>query len=180
MSVETPLLPPVENDFRYMAVAVHIGTWSKDRSKGVGAIIVAQCGTIVSSGVNDFPQGVSSTQNDRHARPAKYLWTEHAERNAIFGAARIGIPLAGTRMYTQRFPCAECARAIAQSGISRVVCPEWRESADHNNHDVAVTILRESGVFVTVLSLPSLWIEVPVDGSQDLTADRKGDRAPHQ
>jgi len=54
-------------------------------------------------------------------RPAKYRWTEHAERNAIFSAARMGVSIVGATMYLPWFPCAECARAIVQSGIGALV-----------------------------------------------------------
>jgi dCMP deaminase len=57
----------------------------------------------------------------RHERPDKYLWTEHAERNAIYAAARVGIPLKGCVIYVDWIPCADCARAIVQSGITRVI-----------------------------------------------------------
>lgn len=50
-------------------------------------------------------------------RPEKYDWIEHAERNAIFAAAKMGCKLEGSTMYIPGFPCVECARGIAESGI---------------------------------------------------------------
>jgi dCMP deaminase len=49
---------------------------------------------------------------------------EHAERNAIFAAAREGRALAGATLATTFFPCIDCARAIVQSGVVRVLSPE--------------------------------------------------------
>ena len=47
---------------------------------------------------------------------------EHAERNAIYNAARMGISLKGCTLYqTPMFPCSDCARGIIQSGITTVV-----------------------------------------------------------
>ena len=47
----------------------------------------------------------------------------HAERNAIFNAARKGTSTAGSTMYCWcPVPCHECAIAIIQSGIRHVVC----------------------------------------------------------
>lgn len=60
----------------------------------------------------------------RTLRPAKYLWTEHAERNAIYNAARVGIPTKGCWLYLNYKPthiCLDCARAIIQSGICTVI-----------------------------------------------------------
>lgn len=45
----------------------------------------------------------------------------HAEMALVCTAARRGIPLAGTTMYTTTYPCHACARLIIGSGIRRVV-----------------------------------------------------------
>jgi dCMP deaminase len=84
----------------------------------------------VAHGWNGFPRGVDDDVDERHERPAKYLWTEHAERNAIYNAAAIGAATAGCTMYLPWYPCTGCARAIIQSGISEVVCvePDWGDS----------------------------------------------------
>ncbi len=117
-----------------MELALHIATWSKDRSRQVGCVIVGPDNEIRAVGYNGFPRGVDDLHEPRHARPAKYKWTEHAERNAIYNAARIGTPLQGCRMYLPWFPCMDCARAIAQSGIVELICikpnlsdPQWGE-----------------------------------------------------
>jgi dCMP deaminase len=89
---------------------------------------------------------------ERHNRPEKYLWTEHAERNAIYNAVRRGVPLLGSTIYTTLFPCCECARAIVQSGIAYVVSvePDWTD--DHRKattrFDVSRQIFEEAGVDV--------------------------------
>ena len=59
---------------------------SKDRSTKVGAIIVGPDQGVRSTGFNGFPRGVNDNVDARHERPAKYLYTEHAERNAIYNA----------------------------------------------------------------------------------------------
>jgi dCMP deaminase len=121
-------------DRRFMDLACHIGGWSKDRSTKVGCIIVGPDREIRATGYNGFPRRVNDDADERHARPAKYRWTEHAERNAIFNAARIGVSLLGTSMYLPWFPCMDCARAIVQSGIKELIAykpdlshPQWGE-----------------------------------------------------
>jgi len=47
---------------------------------------------------------------DRFERPIKYMFFEHAERNAIFTAARHGIRTDGATLYVQALPCVDCAR----------------------------------------------------------------------
>ncbi len=51
---------------------------------------------------------------------------EHAERNAIYNAARAGTPLEGCSLYADLMPCMDCARAIVQAGIVEVVVDETR------------------------------------------------------
>lgn len=108
-------------DSRFIRLAREIATWSKDRSTQVGAVIVGDDRTPGPYGYNGFPRAVDDDVEDRHTRPTKYKWTEHAERNAIYNAARIGVALKGCTMFVTHVPCADCARAIVQVGIVRVV-----------------------------------------------------------
>lgn len=94
---------------------------SKDRSTKNAAIIVGPDNEIRSTGYNSFPRGLNDDVPERHERPTKYSWTEHAERNAIYNAARIGISLVNCTIYQDWLPCCDCARAIIQSGISKVI-----------------------------------------------------------
>ena len=85
---------------------------------------------------------------ERHARPAKYKWTEHAERNAIYYAARIGTPLLGCRMYLPWFPCMDCARAIAQAGIVELIClkPDLADPQWGGDFAEVPALMKEAGV----------------------------------
>lgn len=96
---------------------------SKDSKTQIGAIIVGKDNEIVSTGYNSFPRGIDDTNTNRQERPEKYFWFEHAERNAIYNAARIGVSTKGTTMYLSHwFPCADCARGIINSGITTIYC----------------------------------------------------------
>jgi dCMP deaminase len=119
-------------DKKFMELAIHVSSWSKDRSTKVGAVIVDEHSkSVLAMGYNGFPRGCDDDQDCRHERPAKYLWTEHAERNAIYNAARNGVRLDGATIYIPLCSCVDCTRAIIQSGIKRVVIgepkPEDRE-----------------------------------------------------
>lgn len=94
---------------------------SKDKSTQCGAVIVGPAHEIRSTGYNSFPRGLNDDVEERHARPLKYKWMEHAERNAIYNAARIGVSLHGCTIYQDWLPCCDCARAIIQSGIERLI-----------------------------------------------------------
>ena len=137
-------------DERFMALAEHIGTWSKDRGRQVGCVIVAPDNTIRAVGYNGFPRGLDDDNEGRHSRPTKYLWTEHAERNAMYVAARSGISIAGCRLYLPWFPCADCARGIVQAGLSEVIGrpPDISDSQWGASFEVSLELLKEAGVKV--------------------------------
>lgn len=113
-------------DLFYIGLAEMWANKSKDRSTGVGAIIVGPDMEQRSAGYNGFPRNVDDSIDYRHDRPSKYEFTEHAERNAIFNAARVGTPLNGCVMYLNWWPlpCPDCARAVIQSGITTVIGPD--------------------------------------------------------
>ncbi len=108
-----------------MLLCNHIADWSKESGKRVGAVIVGPWHEIRATGFNGLPHGLNDDVPLRHDREsgAKYLWSSHAERNAIFQAARIGVSISGCHMYSSCFPCVECAKAIIQSGLTVVIAP---------------------------------------------------------
>jgi dCMP deaminase len=124
---------------------------SPDTSRKTGCVI--DCREVYGAhipllyGCNMFPNGVHVTPG-RLERPAKYVFTEHAERNAIYLAASRGIKLYGATMYLSWYPCADCARAIVCCGIQRLVAvePDWSEERYGLND--ARQILLEGGVRV--------------------------------
>ncbi len=122
-------------DTYFISMSKLVATKSKDRSTKIGCVIVGPTNEIRTTGFNGFCRGVDDDVEGRHERPEKYFWAEHAERNAIFNAARCGIPLNGCTAYiagTRSLPpCADCSRALIQSGIKRVVfeCIELEEDS---------------------------------------------------
>lgn len=105
----------------YFSLLPVIASKSKDASTKVGAIIVGPDNEIRSTGFNSFPRSINDRIPSRQERPGKYFYVEHAERNAIYNAARMGTSLNGCRIYMEYYPCADCARAIIQSGITEIV-----------------------------------------------------------
>jgi len=141
-------------DLRFIDVAKLISSWSKDRSTVVGCVIVSPLRDIRVTGYNGFPRKVNDDIDTRHLRPAKYKYTEHAERNAIFAAARLGESLNGCTLYFYSeqgkapFPCADCARAMIQAGISRLVCqkPDFANKQWAEDFAVALEMLKEAKI----------------------------------
>ncbi len=137
-------------DERFMDLAREIGSWSKDRSRKVGCVLVGPAREIRATGYNGFPRGVNDDVEARHQRPAKYRWTEHAERNAIYNAARSGVATDGCTAYLPWFPCVDCARALIQAGITTLVCiePDWEDATFGADFKVAVEMMNEVGLLL--------------------------------
>ena len=129
-------------DEYFINIAEQVKLKSKDNNTKIGVVIVGKDNEIVSTGYNSFPRGIDDSVEERQEKPEKYFWFEHAERNAIYNAARIGVSTLGTTMYmTCGISCADCARAIINAGISKIVLssgkgamsPKCVESAQRSN-----------------------------------------------
>lgn len=142
-------------DRRFLELCDHIAGWSEDRDFQVGCVVVGPGHEIRSTGYNGLPRGVKDEDQSRFDRPSgeKFFWFEHAERNAIYNAARAGIDLSHCTLYVNRFPCADCGRAIIQSGIKHIYCPPIPESdgALDYSFQVSATMLEEAGIVVTAV-----------------------------
>jgi dCMP deaminase len=100
----------------------HAASYSGDPSTRNAAFIVRD-NKVVAYGANKFPRGVltSITQVEFRDRGRKLVFIEHAERAAIYDAAKMGVPTYKATMVCPWACCAECARAIAMSGIAEVI-----------------------------------------------------------
>lgn len=167
-------------NYRFMELALHISTWSKDPSTKVGCVVVGPDKEIRSQGYNGFPRGVNDNIEHRQTRPIKYAFYEHSERNAIYNACSFGASLKGCTMYVTMPPCADCARAIIQSGIKQVyfMAPpidaakvqsanNWRETVH-----ASFEMFDESGVKVTELNRDLVNINI-LSKFQDLNQKTK-------
>lgn len=97
--------------------------------------VVALDGRTLSSGFNGAPRGMPHCNHecdctdfvDDHwedcASGPNGCVAVHAEANAIAFAARHGIALLGSTLYTTLTPCVKCAQLIVNAGVARVV---WR------------------------------------------------------
>jgi dCMP deaminase len=113
-----------------LALCTKVSETSHDPHRQVGCVITNPSGNILVTASNQLPRGISLT-DEKVTRPQKYLWMEHAERNAIYEAARKGISLQGCTIYLNWWPCVECTRAIIQSGITKIVAPEMPNLKHH-------------------------------------------------
>ncbi len=110
-------------DEYFMGISLLSGQRSKDPSTQVGACVVDSDKKIVGIGYNGFPKGCSD-ENFPWSREGKFLETKyayvcHAEINAILNS--MGRNLKGATLYVALFPCNECAKAIIQVGIKKIM-----------------------------------------------------------
>jgi probable deoxycytidylate deaminase len=133
-------------DEYFMGLAHLSAMRSKDPSTQVGAVIVSGEHRVVSIGYNGFPNGCSDDEFpwDREGDfgATKYPYVVHAELNAILNSKN---DLRGCSIYVSLFPCNECAKAIIQSGISRIVY-ESDKYADTDATIASKRMLRAAGV----------------------------------
>jgi|GEM_PF-21468 len=135
-------------DEYFMGLAILSAQRSKDNSTQVGACIVDDDHKIVSVGYNGMPIGCDDDEmpweraNDDPLK-TKYPYVCHAEFNAILNNP--GKNLKGTTIYVTLYPCNECAKAIIQSGIKKVVYLD-NKYADTDATKAAAKLFALSGV----------------------------------
>jgi len=140
-------------DLRYLKLAEHMSTWSKD-STGIGSVAIGDQGQVLAQGYNGFPRGVEDSQERYDVKEDKYKFVVHSEMNVIYNASYNGVSLRDSTLYVWGLPvCSECAKGIIQTGIKRVVMSsrdristlplsdKWRES-----FDLTKTLFEEAGV----------------------------------
>lgn len=127
---------------RFLEEAWAKARWSKDSTK-VGAVAVDGDKVILESGFNGLPRGVEDLP-ERMERPAKYLWTAHAEENLVAQAARPR--LKGSTVFVTHLCCNGCARMLINAGVAKVVCGDGRTSMPPEQFEVAVQMFYEAGV----------------------------------
>lgn len=88
----------------------------------VGAVIADERGVILSTGYNGALSGFAHCAPHEDFEPCET--SSHAERNAIYWAARRGVALEGMQLVSTDAACVACAKAIIQSGIKKVTY--WR------------------------------------------------------
>lgn len=134
-------------DKRFLALAAHVSTWSKDPSTQVGCIIANDDKKVVAIGINGFPKGIADTDERLNDRETKYKYVVHSEPNAFANAQG---SVVGCTIYTYPFsPCAECMKLIITNGIKRVVYPTASDELRDrwgDKLDFAEAMAREAGL----------------------------------
>ena len=122
-------------DEYFMGVAQLAGMRSKDPNTQVGSCIVSKEHKILSIGYNGMPRGCDDDHFpwEREGEPlmTKYPFVTHSELNAILNFR--GGSLEDSTLYVSLFPCNECAKAIIQAGIRKVIYKSDKYAGSDNN-----------------------------------------------
>jgi dCMP deaminase len=147
-------------DETWMAVADTIALRSRCSRAGIGAVVVSANNRICSTGYNGpaarYPrdgeciefcpraQGLTALDNTYDQCPSI-----HSELNALLYVDRSQVE--GGTIYVSESMCMSCAKAVSNSGLSRVVMRQ-RESDTHRKPELVVEYLRSCGIAVAIFS----------------------------
>ncbi len=135
-------------DEYFMGIAYLSAMRSKDPSTQVGACIIDEDKKIIGIGYNGFPIGSNDDEmpwnKEGEFLDTKYPYVVHAELNAILNSIK---SLKNCTIYVTHFPCNECAKAIVQSGIKKVVYFSDKHK-DKDSTKASIRILENAGLEV--------------------------------
>lgn len=141
----------MKSDIDYLNEVYNVSKKSPDPSTQCGAIIVKN-DSVVSSGVNKFPDKIDNDITIYQNREEKYSRILHCEINAIFSAFKNNINIENSTLYTYPFlTCNRCAVHVIEAGITRVVspkCPPELEERWEDSFKKARQYYREAGIEV--------------------------------
>ena len=112
-------------DDYFMSIAKVVASRSTCDRKFVGAVIVRDK-TILSTGYNGSIRKFEHCDETGHMMENDHcVATIHAEANAILQAAKNGVCIDGSTIYTTASPCWPCFKLIANAGIKRICYAEF-------------------------------------------------------
>lgn len=132
-----------------MGLARTISERSKDPSTKVGAVVVDERQVIAATGYNGFPRGIQDLPERWENRETKLTYVVHAEVNALLNASK---SLVGCILYVYPlFSCSNCAKAVIQAGIKRIVAHAPDLERQECKYDAAIQMYKEAGVEICLI-----------------------------
>lgn len=128
MNLGKKKMKTINHDRIFLDIAEKISEMSHCLSHKVGCILVKDK-RIISTGYNGTTKGFDNCDDfflDKpYSRELHHEFSEmfeiHAEQNAILAAARNGISIEGSILYTTLHPCYDCLKLICNSGIKTII-----------------------------------------------------------
>ena len=140
---DEPYSRPAMDEY-FMGIAMAVRRRANCTGNRVGAVIVKDH-HIVSTGYNGTPHGMTNcmeggchrcAHRDEYPSGVGYdlCICVHAEQNAILQAARFGIAVEGSTMYTTMRPCFGCTKELLQARVDTVYyLHDWRYPDEARN-----------------------------------------------
>jgi dCMP deaminase len=127
------------NDY-FMTIAFLSSSRSPCQRLHVGCIIVKD-NRIICTGYNGFLPKASHTSliRDKHEQA-----TVHAEQNSVSDCAKRGVSIENTTAYITHFPCINCFKILAASGIQNIIYAD-----DYHNDELVYILANEVNIIIT-------------------------------
>jgi len=135
-------------DEYFMLQAMFAAFKSKDPATKVGSVFVDEKNHQITMGYNGFVAGIDESllpwgkDKSQPLEHQKYGYVVHSEANAIIHAPR---SLQNSRCYVTLFPCNECAKLLASSGVKQVIYLSDKH-IDTESNKMAKKIFELSGI----------------------------------
>ncbi len=130
MSMKREKLP--DTDTYYMGIAIAVREKANCTGNRIGAVLVLE-NRVISTGYNGVPEGMKNCleggclrcRNPKGQFPSGTGYDlcicVHAEQNTLLTAARFGISVKESTLYSTMQPCFGCAKELLQAHVKRVV-----------------------------------------------------------
>lgn len=150
----------------FMSVALLSSFRSKDKKTQTGACIANTQKKIIWVWYNGLPRWLDDNNplfwedDDNSLLHSKHSYVIHAEQNAIYNAKQD--ELENSTMYITLFPCKECAKAICQVWIKKIIYLNTKPH--HEEHNLVVKTIFDSAwieyiKFEDILSWDKIFTE---------------------
>ena len=127
-------------DTYFMKICDVIKTRSSCITRQIGAVIIKE-NRIISTGYNGTPTGIKNcneggcercSSNPISGENIEKCTCSHAEENAITQAARNGIAIKDSFLYTSMMPCTLCSKMIINAGIKKIIYrDDYKDNVGH-------------------------------------------------
>lgn len=129
----------------YMGIALAVREGANCLGSRVGAVLVVR-DRVVATGYNGTPSNMTNCEDggcERCRNREQYKSGQgydvcicvHAEQNALLTAARFGIPVAGSTLYTTTRPCFGCTKELLQAQVEEVYfLHDWQHPDERLRH----------------------------------------------
>ncbi len=129
-------------DEYFIATAFLISSRSPDLRLKVGCVLVKD-NHVISMGYNGF---LPKIEHKSYMENGHEQATVHAEQNSIADCAKRGVKTDGAIAYITHYPCINCFKILASSGIKQIY---YRD--DYRNHALVGLLAEQSNIIITKL-----------------------------